>query len=52
MQQNDSDKTQIIQITIYKINNVQNSTNTVYKIDNLVCTGMLGADLKCNMCVK
>ncbi len=35
-------------IQIYKIDNVQNSTSTVYKIDNLVCTGMLGANLKCN----
>ncbi len=48
MQQNECDKTQIIQIIIYKIDDVQNSTNTVYKIDNLVCTGMLGANLKCN----
>ncbi len=34
------DKTQIIKnnIQIYKIDNVQNSTNTIYKIDNLVCT--------------
>ncbi len=35
-------------IQIYKIDNVQNSTNTICKIDNLVCTGMLGANLKCN----
>ncbi len=27
---------------------MQNSTNTIYKIDNSVCTGMLGANLKCN----
>ncbi len=33
---------------IDKIDNVQNITNTIYKIDNLVCTGMLGANLKCN----
>ncbi len=40
VQQNDSDdRTQMIQIIIYKIDNVQNSTNTVY--DNLVCTGSL-----------
>ncbi len=35
-------------IQIYKIDNVQNSTNPIYKIDNLVCTGILGAYLKCN----
>ncbi len=35
-------------IQIYKIDNVQNITNTIYKIDNLVCTSMLGANLKCN----
>ncbi len=34
-------------IQIYKIDNVQNSKNTIYKIDNLVCTGMLGENLKC-----
>ncbi len=32
--------------TIYKIDNVQNSTNTIYKMDSLVCTGMLGANIK------
>ncbi len=31
-------------IQMYKIDNVQNSTNTICKIDNLVCTGMLGAN--------
>ncbi len=33
------------------MDNMQNSTNTIYKIDkidNSVCTGMLGANLKCN----
>ncbi len=38
----------IIKTIIYKIDNVQNSTNTIYKIDSLVCTGMLGANLKFN----
>ncbi len=33
---------------IYKMDNMQNSTNTIYKIDNSVCTGMLGVNLKCN----
>ncbi len=31
---------------MYKIDNVQNSTNTIYKMDSLVCTGMLGANIK------
>ncbi len=35
-------------IQIYKMDNEQNSTNTIYKIDNLVCTGILGANVKCN----
>ncbi len=33
---------------IYKMDNMQNSTNTIYKIDNSVCTVMLGVNLKCN----
>ncbi len=41
------DKTQIIKI-IYKLDIVKNCTNTIYNLDNLVCTGMLGANLKCN----
>ncbi len=44
----DTDNKKIID----KIDNVQNSTNTIYKIDNVVCTGMLGANLKCNMLIK
>ncbi len=50
VQQIDSDRTQIIK-NMYKykkLDNMQNSTNTIYKIDNLICTGMLGANLKCN----
>ncbi len=50
MQQNDSDRTQIIKnynIQIYKIDNVQNSKNIIYNIDNYVCTGMICANLKC-----
>ncbi len=35
-------------VQIYKMDNMQNSTNTIYKIDNSVCSGMLGANLKCN----
>ncbi len=39
-------------IQIYKIDNMQNSNNTIYKGDNLVCTSMLGVHLKCKcMCV-
>ncbi len=45
------DKTQIIKI-IYKLDIVKNYTNTIYKLDNLLCTGLLGANLKCNKCVK
>ncbi len=41
------DKTQIIKI-IYKLDIVKNYTNTIYKLDNLLCTGLLGANLKCN----
>ncbi len=47
VQQNDKTR-RIIKTIIYKIDNVQNSTNTIYKIDSLVCTGMLGANLKFN----
>ncbi len=35
-------------VQIYEMDNMQNSTNTIYKIDNSVCTGMLSANLKCN----
>ncbi len=40
MKQNDSDRTQIIKnnVQIYKMNNMLNSTNTIYKIDISVCT--------------
>ncbi len=44
-------KTKVLHLSfssVYKTDNVQNSTKTIYKIDNLVCTGMLGANLKCN----
>ncbi len=41
MRQNDSDRTKTQIIKIDKIDSVQNSTNTVYNIDNLLCTGML-----------
>ncbi len=34
-------------IQIYKIDNVQNSKNTIYNIDNYVCTFMICANLKC-----
>ncbi len=34
-------------IQIYKIENVQNSKNTIYNIDNYVCIGMICANLKC-----
>ncbi len=46
MRQND--RTQIIQnnVQIYKMENMQNST--IYKIENSVCTGMFGVNLKCN----
>ncbi len=30
------------------MDNMQNSTNAIYKIDNSVCTGMLSANLRCN----
>ncbi len=41
-------------VKIYKMDNMQYSTNTIYKIDNSVCTCMLGANLKFNkyVCVK
>ncbi len=31
-------------LQIYKIDNVQNSKNTIYNIDSYVCTGMICAD--------
>ncbi len=34
-------------IQIYKIGNVQKSKNTLYNIDNYVCTGMICANFKC-----
>ncbi len=33
-------------IQIYKIDNVQNIKNTMYNIDNYVCTAMICANLK------
>ncbi len=41
VRQNDSDRTKAQIIKIDKIDSVQNSTNTVYNIDNVLCTGML-----------
>ncbi len=47
VQQDDSSRTQIIKKNSIQIDNVQNSKNTIYNIDNYVCTGMICANLKC-----